>query len=93
MTGLAADRIEELQAKADVERAYGLLWRSLSDDPLVHAARKKLRDSLTAEQRKAGVAWAVDACGPMSDSELIAADMRAGVFPQRSYIPDGGADG
>jgi hypothetical protein len=67
------------------QKAYGVLWREVNDtSPLIREARMQLRDSLTQEERRVGIAWAIEAFGPVTDMEAIAADMRAGVFPQRS---------
>jgi hypothetical protein len=37
------------------------------------------------EERREGVAYAIEVLGPMSDAELIAADIRVGAFPEMSY--------
>jgi hypothetical protein len=67
------------------QKAYGVHWREVNDtSPLIREARMQLRDSLTQEERRIGIAWAIKAFGPVTDMEAIAADMRAGVFPQRS---------
>lgn len=67
--------------------AYALLWRSTSDCPLVHRARKVLLGALSHEEQRHAIAWVLAMAGPMTDAEMIAADMRAGVFPRRS-APD-----
>lgn len=66
------------------QKAYALLWRTVSSEWQIHAARIELRDSLTGEERRAAIQWVVAEFGPMSTNEVIAADMQAGVFPQRS---------
>lgn len=65
--------------------AYGLLWRSLSDSSLVKTARHALRSSLSKEEQKAGIAWVVENHGPVTTADMIAADIRCGIFPERSY--------
>jgi hypothetical protein len=66
------------------QRAYGILWRTLTDNKLVHAARKELLDSLSFEERKAGIEWAVKIFGPVTTNEIVALDMQAGLFPEKS---------
>jgi hypothetical protein len=66
------------------QRAYGILWRDPSSSIHSKAARKELFDALSHEERRAGIAWAMDLFGPMSDREMMMADMRVGVFPNRS---------
>ncbi len=68
--------------------AYGFLWRSLSDNSLVKTARHALRSALSKEEQKAGIAWVVENHGPMTTADLIAADIRCGIFPERSYDKD-----
>jgi hemolysin-activating ACP:hemolysin acyltransferase len=65
-------------------RAYGILWRDGSPSLFSKSARNELFENLTHEERRAGIAWAMDSFGPMSDSEMISADIRAGVFPNKS---------
>ena len=67
------------------QRAYALLWRCKSDDRLVNQARRELLDAMTRDEQREAVTWVVEEFGPMQTKELIAADMRAGVFPQKSY--------
>lgn len=66
------------------QRAYGILWREATTSVHAKAARKELFNSLSHEERRAGIAWAMEAFGPMSDGEMIAADIRVGVFPLMS---------
>ena len=66
------------------QQAYALLWRSSTEDPFAKRARAALLPSLTREERHAAVQWVLKEYGGMSTNELIAADMRAGVFPERS---------
>jgi hypothetical protein len=82
--GLDADERIYGAEPTPAQKAYGALWREVHDTPLVREARLQLRDSLTQEERRTGIAWALEAFGPVSTSEMIAADMRAGIFPQRS---------
>lgn len=83
--GLDADERIYGPDPTPAQKAYGALWREVNDSsPLIREARLQLRDSLSHDERRAGVAWAITVFGPVSDSEAIAADMRAGVFPQRS---------
>lgn len=67
--------------------AYALLWRSMTDCALAHRARCELLNALSKDEQREAITWVVEAFGPMQTRELIAADMRAGVFPQRSYSP------
>lgn len=67
------------------QKAYGALWRELGvTSPLIKEARLQLRDSLTRDERRAAVAWSIEAFGPVSVSEAIAADIQAGTFPEKS---------
>lgn len=66
------------------QRAYGLLWRDTSESMFSRGARRELLAVLSHEERRAGIAWAMEMFGPMTNSEMIAADIRAGVFPQKS---------
>jgi hypothetical protein len=70
-----------------VQVAYALLWRTHTDDAFVHRARCELLNTLTKDEQREAIKWVVEAYGPMHTRELIAADIRAGVFPQRSYDP------
>jgi hypothetical protein len=64
-------------------KAYGTLWRSTARNAYVYETRRLLKEGLSADERRLGVAWAIEVYGPMSISELIAADIRAGEFPDR----------
>jgi hypothetical protein len=63
---------------APAVKAYGLLWRSAAKDHHVFEARHLLLNSLTPEQRKAGITWARATYGPMTDAEVMSADIRCG---------------
>jgi hypothetical protein len=65
-------------------RAYGMLWRDPSGSALSRGARKELFDALSPEERRDGITYAVEMFGPMTDAEMIAADIRVGVFPNKS---------
>lgn len=69
----------------NIEHAYGLLWLELSPLPLVKQARHALFAALSLQQRKNGIAWAVETYGPITNQQIIAADIRDGIFPNRSY--------
>lgn len=69
---------------SSAQMAYALLWRSKSEDALVNCARKVLLGSLDYEQQREAIAWVLTMVGPMTNSEMIAADIRADVFPRRS---------
>lgn len=93
-TALHFDRKENLfsswnerKAKDAAQRAYGILWRECTTSLHAKAARKELFDSLSHEERRTGIAWAMDIFGPMSDAEMIAADIRVGTFPNMSTEP------
>mgnify|MGYP007071069359 CR=1 FL=1 len=64
-------------------KAYGILWRSITDNAYANEARRVLRDGLEEADRRAGVAWAIETYGAMTNAELAAADMRSGEFPRR----------
>lgn len=66
------------------QRAYGILWRDPSTSMFSRAARSELFMALSHEERRAGIAWAIEMFGPMTESEMIAADIRVGIFPQKS---------
>ena len=72
------------KAKDAAQRAYGILWRECTTSLYAKAARKELFDSLSHEERRVGIAWAMDIFGPMTDAEMIAADIRVGAFPNKS---------
>lgn len=75
----------EKPAMTPAQKAYGTLWRELSvTSQLIRIARLQLRDGLTLEERRAAVAWSIETYGPVTDSEAIAADIQAGVFPEKS---------
>jgi hypothetical protein len=65
-------------------KAYGLLWRSGNPDFFAGRARTVLLEHLTKDEQREGIAWVINTFGEMSTSELIAADIRAGVFPSKS---------
>lgn len=69
------------------QRAYGILWRDSSNSMFSHNARRELFDALTHEERRAGIAWAMEMYGPMSENEMISADIRVGMFPRKSTEP------
>lgn len=52
------------------QKAYGMLWLDQSTSQLVHGARHQLRDSLSPEERRAGVKWACEAFGPVTTSQV-----------------------
>jgi hypothetical protein len=66
------------------QRAYGLLWRDPAPSMFSRDARQQLFGALSHEERRAGTAWAMEHYGPMTQNEMIAADMRVGVFPEKS---------
>jgi hypothetical protein len=66
------------------QRAYGILWRDPSTSMFSRAARSELFMALSHEERRAGIAWAMEMFGPMTVGEMIAADIEVGVFPQKS---------
>jgi hypothetical protein len=72
---------------SSVQIAYALLWRSDADCGLVHTARRVLLGALSHDEQRKAVAWVIASMGPMTTQELIAADMRTGVFPRRS-VPE-----
>lgn len=74
---------------SSAQMAYALLWRSKSEDPMVHRARKVLLGNMSHDEQRQAIGWVLALIGPMTNSEMIAADMRVGVFPRRS-APDGG---
>jgi hypothetical protein len=67
------------------QKAYGCLWREITNNsPLVREARVQLRDSITKAERKAGIEWAVAAFGAVTEREVLACDLQAGTFPEKS---------
>ena len=73
-----------MQELSSIQKAYGLLWRTVTDSLIVNEARKELFGILSKDERRAGIAWAIEVHGPITTHEMIAADMRAGVFPEKS---------
>lgn len=67
-------------------RAYGALWRDIQTSPssLSREGRALLREAIDIKHRRIGVEWAQMMFGRASAREAIAADMRDGVFPERS---------
>ena len=54
--------------------AYGALWRSMSGDPVIIAARKALLAKIGgqgSEGQREAVSWAVDALEPVTEAEII----------------------
>lgn len=69
------------------QKAYALLWRSMSPDQYVQRARKELLASMTKDEQRDAIGWLVGEVEPVSDSEMLACDIGAGIFPRRSYDP------
>lgn len=67
------------------ERAYGRLWRCMTPDPAVHAARRDLHHALDYDGRLRGIAWVLQDGGPVTDAELAAIDMRDGTVGSKRY--------
>ena len=58
------------------EIAYAALWRFLSTDPVLSAARRQLLEvigGLHSEGQRRAVKWAVENFPPVSEVEIIAA--------------------
>jgi len=98
MSGLTKEQLDALGVKrpeipADTverqvtpsQRAYGLLWRTFTDLPFVHMARRQLFEALSKEERYAGIAWAIEKYGTMPTQQMIAADIQVGQFPEKSF--------
>ena len=66
------------------QRAYGILWRDPATTTFSSCARRALFEALSHEERRAGITWAMEMFGPMTANEMIAADIRVGVFPNKS---------
>lgn len=81
--------MSEQTNKEVMAKAYALLWRSSQCDFFTGRARTALLEYLTKDEQREGIAWVIKTFGEMSTSELIAADIRAGVFPAKS-VPDPG---
>ena len=58
-----------------LEIAYGCLWRIITDVPQVNGARREIRSILTKEQKRCGVAWAVENLPAVSDAEIMEIDL------------------
>jgi hypothetical protein len=71
------------------QQAYALLWRSKTGDHLINQARRLLSAAMTKEEQRDAIAWVLAEVGPMTDAEMVAADMRVGVFPRRSFAEPG----
>lgn len=56
------------------QKAYALLWRSLTDCEYAQAARRELLASLTEEEQRDAVRWVVENTPEITDAELIAAE-------------------
>lgn len=69
------------------QKAYALLWRSMSPDQYVQRARKELLSSMTKDEQRDAIGWLVGEVEPVSDAEILACDISAGIFPRRSYGP------
>lgn len=54
-----------------VEDAYGLLWRTHTDDPKVHEARKLLLSIIDKDAQKRGIQLAINKYGPSTDAEIL----------------------
>ena len=67
------------------QMAYAALWRSQCTDKWSRAARQALLDGLTKDERRDAIKWLIESFGPIQDGEMIAADIRLGTFPERSY--------
>jgi hypothetical protein len=72
-------------SRMELANVYGLLWLSVSTDNLVKVARKRLLDALSKDERKKGIEHALHSFGPVTDADMIAADIRIGIFPERSF--------
>lgn len=67
--------------------AYGLLWRSPSTDHYVFTARQWLLDGLSKDERYEAIAWAIKEYGAMRTADVISADIRMGIFPEKGHAP------
>lgn len=75
------------------QMAYALLWGSQCHDNWSRGARQALLDGLTKDERRDAIGWLIESYGPISDGEMIAADIRLGTFPQRSYTSHSNKEG
>ncbi len=67
-----------------VEKAYGLLWRYLGRNRLVHEARGRLLPIIGQEGQERGIAYVTEKYGPVTDNEMLtsaAEDTPAGAEP------------
>lgn len=55
---------------SDVEKAYGLLWRTVTDDKKVHEARKLLLGLIGKDGQRRGVKFAQEQHGELTPKEL-----------------------
>ncbi len=83
-----SDKTDDWKHLTPIQLAYALLWRSCTTCAFSHRARNERMQALTLDERREAVKWVVETGGPMTTSELIAADMRSEIFPTRSYQPE-----
>lgn len=56
------------------QKAYALLWRSLTDCGYAQAARRELLASMTEDEQRDAVRWVVENTPEITDAEMIAAE-------------------
>jgi hypothetical protein len=58
-----------------IEIAYGCLWRTITDDHRINAARNELGQSMTRAQQTRGVEWAAKNLPAVTDGEIARIDL------------------
>jgi hypothetical protein len=75
------ERLRELLEEAragitsPIEIAYGCLWRTITDDHRINAARNELGQSMTRAQQTRGVEWAAKNLPAVTDGEIARIDL------------------
>lgn len=82
--------VQEGVALSAEQIAYAALWRIISDNPTLNAARRELLDMIgglrSCGQRDA-VQWATNYFLPVSDAEVLSIDFEDAVRPPQDSVP------
>ena len=72
---------------SELAKAYGCLWRSSGSlTPQVSEARRLLREMLTRDEQRAGIAWAFERFGQFTDGEILRMGIENGL-PESEISP------
>lgn len=63
--------LNAMSPKEAMIMAYGMLWREVTLAEKAGSARMVLKHQLTHEERKMGIRLAIDAYGPVLESEIL----------------------